>query len=211
MFDTYSDISPQELCAITLQVENLHFPPHEPVDTIFTEIEELATISELARAPITSQQKINMGYLLLQNTQLYSTALTKWNQLPQQDLTWERFKAHFRNAQKALRRTGALTINDAMNHSELLNLVQQGVHLALAEKPPSEPTDITSTSGSSSTHQLNSVTSDITLQTLNQQMELMQQMMATMQSMQASSRPQSQQSKQRRNPNQSKYCWTHGL
>jgi len=201
LFDTYGDVSPQELRMLKAQVESLNFPPNEPVDTIFTEIDELATISELARAPMSEQQKIHMGYLLLQNTQVYTNALTKWNQLNIAQHTWENFKQHFRDAQKSLRRTGALAIKDTINQTELLNLVQQGVQMALSEK------ETTTSTPHSNSHSVNLVTSEITIQTLNQQMELMQQMMETLKGFQTSNTSQ----KKRRNPNQSLYCWTHGL
>ena len=204
LFDTYGDVSPQELQMLTKQVESLTFPANEPVDTIFSEIDDLATIAELAHAPMSAQQKINMGYILLQNAQIYNNALTKWNLLERGEQTWENFKLHFRNAQKGLRRTGALTIQDTINHAEMLNLVQQGVQMALEEKVSS------SLSASGDMQQevvANSVTSDITLQTMQKQMEVMQKMLETMQSLQA--KPSS--NKGRKNPNQSKYCWTHGL
>ena len=131
LFETYGDITPQELRHLTTQVETMTFPPSEPVDTLFTEIDDLAMISELAKAPMTEQQMINMGYLLIQQAQVYSTALNKWNQMDHQEHTWENFKIHFRNAQKALRRTGALTVRDTLNHTEIVNLVQQGVQQTL--------------------------------------------------------------------------------
>ena len=77
LFETYGDITPQELRHLTTQVESMNFPPNEPIDTIFTEIDDLSTIAELDRAPMTEQQKINMGYLLIQQTQVYSTALNR--------------------------------------------------------------------------------------------------------------------------------------
>ena len=64
-----------------------------------------------------------MAYLLIHQAQVYSTALNKWNQWDQDDHTWEVFKTHFRDAQKALRHTGALTIKDTLNHAEIVNLV----------------------------------------------------------------------------------------
>ena len=87
---------------MTTQVESMNFPPNEPVDTIFTEIDNLGTIAELARAPMTEQQEINMAYLLIQQTQVYSTSLNKWNQLAFNEQTWENLKSHFRDTQKAL-------------------------------------------------------------------------------------------------------------
>ena len=84
------------------QVESMNFPPNEPVCTLFTEIDQLSTIAELAKAPLLERQKINMGYLLLQKVQVYTMVLTKWNQQGANKHTWENFKMHFRDAQKAL-------------------------------------------------------------------------------------------------------------
>ena len=114
---------------LTSQVEALNFPPNEPVDTIFSEIEEMAAISELAKAPMSKQQKINIVYLLLKNTQIYNNALVKWNQLAQQ--SWKILKIIFREAQKSLRRTGALTIQESIYHVEIISLVQQGLEMAM--------------------------------------------------------------------------------
>ena len=211
LFDTYGDVSPQELRMLTSQVEALTFPPNEPVDTIFAEIDELGTIAELAQAPISDQQKINMGYLLLQNAQIYSNALNKWNQKDTADQTWENFKTHSRDAQKALRRTGALTVQDSMNHADLINLVQQGVQMAMAENNSNSTPTTTSNLTAMQQDSVNSVTSDITLQTLQTQMDLMKQMMETMKAMQGSVGNNSGNKKGKRNPNQTKYCWTHGM
>ena len=208
LFDTYGDVSPQELRMLTSQVEALTFPPNEPVDTIFAEIDELGTIAELAKAPMSEQQKINMGYLLLQNTQVYTNGLNKWNQRERAEHTWENFKTHFRNAQKALRRTGALTVQETINHAEIVDLVQQGVKLAMAEQNNSVSTAHTTISETQQ-DSANSITSDITMQTLQAQMEMMRQMMETMKTMQSNSGNNSKKGK--RNPNQSKYCWTHGM
>ena len=211
LFETYGDVSPQELRMLTSQVEALTFPPNEPVDTIFAEIDELATIAELAKAPMTEQQKINMGYLLLQKAQIYSNALNKWNQKEQAEQTWENFKTHFRSAQKALRRTGTLTVQETMNHADIINLVQQGVQMAMTESS-SNSTATTRDNYMEGHHDsVNSATSDITLQTLQTQMNLMKQMMETMQTMQSNMSGNSGGKKGKRNPNQSKYCWTHGM
>ena len=209
LYDTYGDVSPQDLRMLTAQVESLTFPPNEPVDTVFSEIDDLSMIADLARAPMSQQQKINMAYLILQNTQVYTNALKAWNQRPLNEHTWETFKSHFRDAQKALRRTGALTVRDAINHAEIVDLVQQGVQMALADnsKAPASALTLETTPAES----MNSMTSEITMQTLNKQMELLSQMMETMKTMNTLNNSKSGNRRTRRNPNQSKYCWTHGL
>ena len=39
------------------QVQNIQFHPQEPVDTVFAEIDDLATIAEMAEASLTQPQK----------------------------------------------------------------------------------------------------------------------------------------------------------
>ena len=208
LFDTYGDISPQELRMLTTQVETLTFPPNEPVDTIFTEIDDLATIAELARAPMSEPQKINMAYLLLQNTQVYSNALNKWNQLSISDHTWENFKRHFRTAQKGLRRTGALSIHESINHTEILSLIQQGVQLALEDKHLTSTDSSATLPTTESINSASSISSDLTLQTMQKQIDIMQQMLENMHTMHKTNNTPR---KKKKNPNQNKYCWTHGL
>ena len=214
-FETYGDITPQELWHLTTQVESMHVPPNKPVHTIFTEIDDLGTIAKLARALMTEQQKINMAYLLLQQTQVYSNALNRWNQQDFDNQTWENFKAHFREAQKALRRTGVLTLQETLNHTEIVNLVQQGVQQALATSQP-QTTETHTTppfacipaveeiSLPTTTTSANSITSDITIQTLQQQLQMMQKMMEMIQQTSKNKKP------NRRKP-LTKYCHTHGL
>ena len=54
LFETYGDVTPQDLHELTLRVEILTYPPSESVDTIFSEIDDLASIAEIARSPITA-------------------------------------------------------------------------------------------------------------------------------------------------------------
>ena len=102
---------------------------NEPVNILFIEINDLATIAELARVPTIEQQRNNMGYLLIHQAQVDPTGLNWWSQCnyDHKDQTWENFKVHFHDAQKAIRRTGALTVKEALNQIEIVNLVQQGI------------------------------------------------------------------------------------
>ena len=79
LFTTYGDVTPTDLRELTSRVENLTFPPSEPVDTIFSEIDDLAAISEIANAPITVTQKINMAYIHFQKFQIFKSSLNKWD------------------------------------------------------------------------------------------------------------------------------------
>jgi len=229
LFETYGDVTPQDLRELTLRVENLTYPPSEPVDTIFAEIDDLASIAEIANAPITATQKINMAYLLFQKKQVYKSALTQWDEKPSYDKTWDAFRTHFRTAYKALRRTGALTIKETLERDEVMNLVTDGVTQVLnSYRPPSPspsqefstPSDTPSLVATEEmTPSINSTVSDITLQTMQKQIDMMQNMMQQMYQFPpqpsnegyTNQRRSNAKANQPRNQFQSKYCWTHGL
>ena len=201
LFTNYGDISPAELRTLTDQVQNMPFHPQEPVDTIFTEINDLATIAEMAEASLTQPQKINMAFLLFQKTQAFNRGLTSWISRPVEEQTWDNFKQHFRQAQLEMRRTGAITVQEAINHTQLMDLVSQGVQDALqahalhptptATVASDHPT-VDNTSSDLSTPSLpelasaNSATSTLTQDTativaMKAQMDMMQKMMLQMQ------------------------------
>eukprot|EP00957_Ditylum_brightwellii_P052032 3946852-Ditylum_brightwellii.AAC.1 len=65
LFDTCGDVTPQALQTLQDNGKAMHFDPTEPVDTIFTDIDDLADITELAKDPTTKRQKISIGYIIL--------------------------------------------------------------------------------------------------------------------------------------------------
>ena len=237
LFATYGDVTPSVLRELTARVETLTFPPTEPVDTIFVEIDDLAAIADIANAPLSTTQKINMAFIHFQKCHIYKSALNKWDEKPQDEKTWEQFKVHFREAHKTLRRTGALTIDETMNRDQVMNLVSEGILHALQDYTPTTDNPMVSANpddhsiqqsipelapAESQTESMNSTVSDVTFHTLQQQMDLMKSMMTQMQNLQAnavtapthSSRRQYRRSRNSQqnisNPNQCKYCWTHG-
>ena len=229
LFTTNGDVTPSDLPELTLRIENLSYPPSELVDSIFVEIDDLAAIAEIAGVPITSTQKINIAYIHFQKCHIFKSALNKWDDKEAQEKNWDQFKVHFQEAQKSLRRTGALTINDTLSRDQLMNMVSESVLQTLqnlqppalleefppALEVPSTDNQPTLTHTDTSLQSANSTVSDVTLQSMQKQIDIMQTMM--MQCMQVnptnhnhSRRFQRQPTTQSRNPNQCKYCWTHG-
>ena len=85
----------------------MQFVPQEPIDTLVTEIDDLADIAEIAGSPITDCQRIDIGYIVLQRCKRYKTGLKEWNKRSAVDCyTWNNFKINFRNVQIALCKTG---------------------------------------------------------------------------------------------------------
>eukprot|EP00957_Ditylum_brightwellii_P130511 9956207-Ditylum_brightwellii.AAC.1 len=78
---------------------------------------------------------INIAYLILQQTYTYRADLKGWNQKPQAQKIWVNFKTDFCTAQKELCRTGKLAVEDSVNHTELVNMVSEGIQQALQQGP----------------------------------------------------------------------------
>ena len=114
-------------------LEGLRFEPNEPIDTIFTEIDNYAEICALTNSPLSNKQQIDFGYILILKMLKYKSALRKWNELPAADKTYDNMKTVFRKAQRAIRKTGEITVQEGLNHTELVNFVSEGVFQAMGE------------------------------------------------------------------------------
>ena len=98
---------------------------------------------EIAESPITEKQTVDYGYMLIMKTLKYKSTLKAWNALSTENKDWARFKTMFREAQKAMRKTGELHNNVGINHTELLNVVSEGVKQGLiSATPPTSEIDM---------------------------------------------------------------------
>ena len=79
LFETYGDVNAQELMGLRSQIENMTFDPTEPVDPVFTEIEDFADIVESINGPISTVQKCKLAYIVLQNTKRFKSGLCEWD------------------------------------------------------------------------------------------------------------------------------------
>ena len=52
LFQTYGDVTPQDLWELIARVENISLPPEGPVDKNFAEKHDLATIAKFTNTPI---------------------------------------------------------------------------------------------------------------------------------------------------------------
>ena len=139
LFDTYGDVTIEELKQMRHRMENLTFTPNEPVDSIFIEIDKYAKMCELAQAPLTTRQICDFGYMHMLKLLKYKSTLKEWNAKPVADQTWLNFKTLFRTAHRAMKKTGELQQHDGLNHTELMNVVSEGVREAIKEMPDTPP------------------------------------------------------------------------
>ena len=87
LFETYGDVSPQELMGLRTQIETMTFDPTEPVDAIFIEIEDFADIAETINDPISTVQKCKLAYIVLRNTKRFKSGLREWDRKPMLEKT----------------------------------------------------------------------------------------------------------------------------
>eukprot|EP00957_Ditylum_brightwellii_P160310 12203560-Ditylum_brightwellii.AAC.1 len=121
----YGNMTPYILQTLQDNAKAMNFDPIEPVDTIFSKIDDLADITELAKDPISEKQKIFIGYIIHQQAHKFASNLTKWNNKPDTQKTWANFQSHFQKAQKDLHRSGNLTVEYGINHTEMINMVAE--------------------------------------------------------------------------------------
>ena len=133
-FNAYGHVTPSELYDLKQKIETMQFTPQEHVNTMITEVDNLADISDLANLSIKDRQCVDMGYIILQHCKPFKTCLREWNGRPLAACTWENFKTHVRDAQITLRKTGEITVDEGLNHTNIVNMVIEGVRAALAEQ-----------------------------------------------------------------------------
>ena len=111
----------------------MQFSPTEPVDTLITDIDDLA---DLAGSPLTDRQCVDIGYIILKQSKQFKNSLRNCNARQISDQTYTNFKSHFCDAQIALRKTGEITVEEGLNHVEVINMVTEGVRVSLPENVP---------------------------------------------------------------------------
>ena len=109
------------------------FWPKEPVNTLITEIYDLADIADLAGLLITDRQRVDIGYIVLQRCKTSKNSLREWSVLPVLQRTYANFKNHFRDAQIALCKTGKIIFDEGLNHTAVVDMVTEGFRTAFTE------------------------------------------------------------------------------
>ena len=63
----------------------------------------------------------------------YKSTLKEWNKKAPADQTWANFKILFRDTHRAMKKTGELRQQEGLNHTELMNVVSDGVRDAIKD------------------------------------------------------------------------------
>jgi hypothetical protein len=74
--------------------------PHQPVESLFKQIQDCADYSEAGGILIGHQQQINVGYAKIFATGHLMSACRRWNEKPNMKKTWAQFHTYFAAAHR---------------------------------------------------------------------------------------------------------------
>ena len=121
-------MSPDELAYLKEETQKMIFDVKELVNTVFTAVDKIVNIVRLKKkSPLTEQQKIDMGYIIIKKAKPFQSSILKWDVKPAEEKKWQHFKNFFCRVQVALHKAGSLTAEEGINYSELVNMVTAGV------------------------------------------------------------------------------------
>ena len=89
------------------------YDPHQPVDKVFTKVTLFHDLCSITNNDKTDKQLVQIAYLIFNQTRAFVDSLKKWNALQDTDNTFAKFKTHMKAEHHALKRVGALTIQDS--------------------------------------------------------------------------------------------------
>ena len=119
---------------------------NEPIDeAVFQRIDDYAEVVDMASAPISKRQKIDLAMLIIIKSKRFNMDIRAWNTRPLVDKTWDNFKDSFRNAYDVLRDLGDLTVQESPMLSQaqlmetIMHAIQQSSDLEEAIMDPLPP------------------------------------------------------------------------
>jgi hypothetical protein len=142
LMDTYGKVTPETLYDCYEEISNTVYNPAMPIDTIFNSIVELSELRNAANIPYSEQQKITIGYNILNCSGRFVQDIRDWKRLAPADKTWTNFKLHFCRAHEELRKTSNETLS-SLQQAHIAQQVIEGIQNLMPpfESPPEEPSE----------------------------------------------------------------------
>ena len=211
LFRNFADVDVEDVDKEAESLNQMHWDISEPPMVFITPIEDLQVFATSAGVPRSESQLIAIGVKIIQRTGDFEKGLLEWFDLPAADKTWDRFKEHFLEAHRALKKVRGKTIrNTNFFQANMVEEVNQNISKMKADilesmsvyHNNSHPSyDASTYSTPTMTTQASSVTANDTVSNADL-LKLIQNLQA-----QILSQPMPKQKGKRI---VSKYCWTHG-
>jgi hypothetical protein len=121
LYRTFGAITPQSLAAAKATLEATIFNHTKPLANIFTAITRYADMASAAECEETTPQLINIGSIIITRPTVFANDISNWHELPLDDKTWNRFKTHFKDAQRNIIRSLPAVTTDSLRYHEQAN------------------------------------------------------------------------------------------
>ena len=103
LFATYAVIGPRELVQNSLNMQE-QYTGHEPIATLWTQIEKAVAVADYGGIDINEAQQINSAIANLTENGNYRQEITEWNRRPANQKTWALLKIYFTQVEKEQKR-----------------------------------------------------------------------------------------------------------
>ena len=113
------------------KVQNFAFDPVQPIDSVYSLIENLQILADAGHTPFTETQLLNFAKNIINKTRKFKSEIKTCNRLPGLNQTWIAFKAQFHQAQQELRETDDLRLEDQFQHSNMVQEIVSGISEAM--------------------------------------------------------------------------------
>ena len=177
LFTTYGRVTPSDLADYEDAIKKTVYNPADPIINLYNILQNFFDCTEHQGLPYSEQQKVQVGYNIMQRTGVFQNAIEAWILRPEHTKSWVLFQEHFTAAQSLLRMTSNLTVQHSSFHQA--NIVQQVVdgvqHMLSTTLQP--PPDHATEPDEPYVHQANAATNNDILPSLVQQMAQMKNMM----------------------------------
>mmetsp|Transcript_39431 Transcript_39431/g.92097 ORF Transcript_39431/g.92097 Transcript_39431/m.92097 type:complete len:204 (-) Transcript_39431:453-1064(-) len=163
----------------------MNWTSQQPVDIIFTTVEELQDMADTAGQPITDAQMIKYSYIILHKAAPFREGIKLWNRRPSIQHTWTNLKLHFWRIQAELCKSGEPTVRD-LQSANIIQEIIDGVNRGLQASPTSSlsssiPPTPTTDNNNSLLHMANAMNTSSDIKLLQQQIALLSQQTACIQ------------------------------
>jgi hypothetical protein len=126
LYETYGTVTPQALNTAKEKLGTIAYDHSRPIANLFTSINDYAHMAEASGATETPEQLINIGLIIVTRATIFATDIRVWNAKPAATKTWLEFKTHFREAQKAIKRSQPPTTTDTLGYHGEANSATEG-------------------------------------------------------------------------------------
>ena len=124
LITTYGKLSESELLTMEQNLTATTYDPRQPVDTVFNAIDNYVELANLQEITIDDRCKRQFASVIFLKSRAFIDSLKKWNERPTHRKTYQLMKDFMREEHAQLDAVGALTVQDSLNHVELLRSLQ---------------------------------------------------------------------------------------